>query len=140
VAPQPVEQELRVEGDRQLIAHQARLDRLTCLRVLTLTCFECDRAVGEAQPDRRVSFSNEGDPADSLHEVLSLYDGVGGRFRGEERSDLGILTVDQEGRRPAATCLEANQFGAAVRDGQGQGHIAAASQTPRRRFGPERAR
>src|SRR3954465_14703609 len=54
-----VEQELRVETDRDVLALERALDRLRRLRVLALAGLESQRAVRERQADRGVALGDE---------------------------------------------------------------------------------
>ena len=102
---QAVEQELRVERHRDVLADERRLERLGGLRVVALAGVEHDLALGERQPDRGVALGDEADALRGVGEGLRADDGVdrasrpgtaGGR-RGSRRRPGGSWSG---GRRP----------------------------------------
>ena len=86
---QPVEQEVRVEGDLDLGAGEGRLDGLGGLGVVAGAGLDGDLAVGELQPDRGVALGDQGDALDRLDQVGGLDDRLGVDAVGKIEVTLG---------------------------------------------------
>ena len=119
-----VEQELRVERDRDLVADERRLERLGGLRVVALAGVEHDLALGERQPDRGVPLGDERHALGGVREGVRADDGVDRRLVREQPAHGRVVAVDEQARGLAAGGLEADQVDAGAggqRDGDRPG-------------------
>src|SRR6476620_1465685 len=106
---QPVEQEMRVEGDLDVGTGEGRLDRLGGLGIVAGAGLDGDLAVGELQAYRGVALRDQGDAANGLDQRRRLDDRLGVDAGRKDRGDLGVLAVEESGRRAPLTGLEPDQ-------------------------------
>src|SRR5450830_1973229 len=107
--PQPVEQELRVERDRDVVTHESRLEGLRRLGIITLARVEHHLTLAERQPDRGVALGDERDPLGRIRQGLGEHDGVDRGLVREQPTHGRVVAVDEERGRVATAGLEPDE-------------------------------
>ena len=100
-----------VERDGDVVPVESGFDGFGGLGILTGSGIERELTLGEGEPHGSVPFRDEGDATYRLDEGTGLHRGVDRCLLREERADLGVVAVHQEGRRSPSAGLETDQLG-----------------------------
>src|SRR5699024_1822186 len=127
---QPVEEVLRVESDRDVIAVNGGLDRLGSLSIFTASGLEYELSGRKRESDGGVALGYERHTVDGIRKVRGLDIGDGLRLGLEELTNARELTFEQARRGAAGPAagdsFEPDETFALVSGGDRDRHLLAA--------------
>ena len=104
-----VDEELRVERGRNIVAVQGCLDGFGSLSVVALTGFENQLAVGEGQAHGGLALGDQRHTLNGLEQRVTVDDGLDRRGFGEKAAHGGVVAVHERGGGAAALGGESDE-------------------------------
>src|SRR5690606_570636 len=103
-------QERWVEGNHDVFAAQSSNNGFFCLCVFAGASVQGQLAISEGHANRRIALGNNRYTTNSFHQLAGANGGMDWSVAWEQRTDLWVFAIDQQGGGAAVGAFEAHHF------------------------------